>query len=384
MRLLRFLALLGTLLIAVRAPAQNARKPCNPTKVFLIHGIGQTGANMNTFKWNLIDQLESITNPATHRKFVVEDSAVPFPTGSPRPDLIVDNSFSFACAANPGCGNCSCPAPPCDCGCAIDDGATLLATTVSQLTAPYDHVVLVGYSMGGLIARDMILNATKGWYSGSQLLQRKITALVTLGTPNLGYPWASIDDLAASAVVDWPDLLAGVLPNACPVQADLMGSDFRTGQSASPYPTVALMATPSSVQLPRSWLDTVTNGWSHITWPSNWSNLYWEAISGSYCNTAVRTYLDSNYGCPNYNPLSDGVVCDESARYQPPSSPWTVDYFTHQTYDWPPNSADAYSDYGHTSGSILCKGTSANSILWAPEPGDALTRMVALVVGLSK
>lgn len=378
MKLLRFIALVGTLLIAVRAPAQNSscnpRRSCSPTKVFLIHGIAQTGAAMDAFKTTLILQLGRIRNPATGQNYVAVDSVPqnnPDPTILDHADFVIDDSFSFAPAADT---NCRVDGSSCE----IDDAASLLASTINQLAGPFDHVILIGYSMGGLIARNMIANAAiNNSYSVFNLQNRRITALITLGTPNLGYPWAAIDDATSEGS------LLTFLPQLCPVQADLMGSDFNSGQNSTP-PTVALSATPNGVQLPRGWLDTMTNYWGRKQWPANWSKLYWEAISGSYCNRTVRAGLSPLYGCPNYNSMSDGVVCDQSARYQPPSVPQAVDYYTHNTYGRPPKSADTFSNYGHTNGSIFLCQASADYWLFQPQLDDPLTRTVGLVVGQSK
>jgi hypothetical protein len=74
------------------------------------------------------------------------------------------------------------------------------------------------------------------------------------------------------------------------------------------------------------YLEGLTAKWSTLTNPSAnpsfWSGV-WTAISGSYTNSPLR--LVGNYGCPPIDPNSDGVVCDESARYLPAvTSPPTI------------------------------------------------------------
>ena len=74
----------------------------------------------------------------------------------------------------------------CSSSCTIAAGAQKLAQYIANANPPGD-VILIGFSMGGLIARDMMAN-------GHLLLNgRKISALITLGTPNLGYPYTLMD-----------------------------------------------------------------------------------------------------------------------------------------------------------------------------------------------
>ncbi len=74
----------------------------------------------------------------------------------------MDTSFNFGCATMNDC----------DYQCGIGAGAALLASTITARTLAGDHVIIVGYSMGGLTARDMIAHAS----SYPEVLQRKITA----------------------------------------------------------------------------------------------------------------------------------------------------------------------------------------------------------------
>jgi pimeloyl-ACP methyl ester carboxylesterase len=197
-------------------------------------------------------------------------------------DFVVDSSFNFGCASMSACDSHWGSAP----------GAALLVATIYQRTSPGQQVILVGYSMGGLIARDMIAHASQ--YSAF-LNQVRITALITLGTPNLGFPWAPADDVAGNAIGSLPAVLQPL--GVCPFQIDQMGSDFRAGQAASP-PTFNphVSATTGS-----EYLRGLTSDWSAVT------PVYWLAISGSYCNSPIRTsFSTQNYGCPSYN--TDGAT----------------------------------------------------------------------------
>ena len=69
--------------------------------------------------------------------------------------------------------------------CSISEGAVRFADYINQRNQQGD-IVIVGYSMGGLVARDMLLTN----YSGV-VTRRSVAALVTIATPNGGYPYIS-------------------------------------------------------------------------------------------------------------------------------------------------------------------------------------------------
>lgn len=133
------------------------------------------------------------------------------------------------------------------------------------------------------MARDMIANNRE-----SVPASCKINALVTLGTPHLGYPGGSLDPQLAT--------LIGINP----YQANQMSSDFRS----QPPPGVLLS----------SYLADLENKWNQSTLLRP---RYWYALSGSLCQQAIRTGDATNtYGCPDYNKTSDGVVCEQSSQYK--------------------------------------------------------------------
>jgi uncharacterized protein (TIGR03437 family) len=274
-----------------------------PTTVFLLHGIGQSSRDMQSLKQTLTSSLDP-------KKY------------------IVDATFSYVCASN-----ASCPAT-----CTISNGAVQLATQILNSTTAGSRVVLVGYSMGGLIARDMIANN----YSGVTT-SRTIAALLTLGTPNLGYPYGSLDT----------STLGTLFTGTCPVLSQQMASDFRAQQSTR---TVALSP----------YLSGLTNQWSSLA-PTSGSP-YWLAVSGGYCKNPIRTLdLTGTLGCPDYNTTSDGVVCDQSARYvlNGPNTP---------TQTW-------YGDaYAHAAEVIMCGFFDSAPLLFNPLPGDALSQELIGVI----
>jgi len=75
---------------------------------------------------------------------------------------VVNATFDYSyCDANS-----SCTAP-----CSISDGANRLASTVLSNTSPGSNVIVIGFSMGGLMARDMVAHNY-----GGVVTSRKITA----------------------------------------------------------------------------------------------------------------------------------------------------------------------------------------------------------------
>jgi len=266
--------------------------------VFVLHGIGQNSGNVDNLTAIIGEGLDS-------RRFYV------------------DGDFDFS----------ECSLGDCASTCSFALGAGKLAEHIARRTTPNSEVVLVAYSMGGLIAREMIAGNV------NQIATiRRITRLITLGTPNAGYPWGSLDNL-------------GFILGKCSKLASDMRSDFRKLQNQnvvelSPY------------------LSSLLSRWQSSSIPSQMGQ--WVSFAGTYCREPIRTLdLTSSLGCPDYNPKSDGVVCEQSANHR---------------LDNPnnPNRRWEHSSYAHSSGTILC-GFSAPSppqihLLYSPLRGDDLSR----------
>jgi pimeloyl-ACP methyl ester carboxylesterase len=220
--------------------------------VFLVHGIGQTAADMRNLTSAILDPTFGIN---THR-------------------FVVDATFEYS----------NCPPSP-QCSCTIQDGGRRLAEHIINYD-PDGDVVLVGYSMGGLIARDMIVNN----YAGVLRDDRRVAALITLGTPNLGYPYMSIDNNAK-----------------CPSLLHQMEGDFRTPASGVRVDFFDQQRQRVAGISPYLWsLNT--------NWPSaQFLPGVWSAIAGTFCSAPVRNA--SNNGCSDAHPDNDGVVCEQSATY---------------------------------------------------------------------
>lgn len=227
---------------------QTANFTANPvTKVYLIHGIGQTANDMSNLATNLYSALDP-----THYQ--------------------VDSGFTFGCATT--CSG-SCSVPPGST--LVNLGAQWLAYYIQQQKPP-GNIILVGYSMGGLIARDLVANNYSGVLTG-----HPVTALITLGTPNLGYPYSSLDPHLSSACSQ--------------ILLDMSGSfDGNTnGWGSSPY------------------LDNLRHQWVSASYSG-----YWMAAAGEQCPNQFRNAHapgEDPVGCPSWSVTSDGVVCRDSALY---------------------------------------------------------------------
>ncbi len=213
-----------------------------PKTLFLIHGISQDREDMNGLR-------ESLTGPL----------------GIDQRRFRVDDGFDFSECAD---------ATLCNSSCSITSGAQKLARYINNSSPPGD-IVLVGFSMGGLIARDMIANNWSG-----VLDARKVVGLVTLGTPNVGYPYTFADRLLKCT----PLILQ-------------MDGNWRSKQS-------------QNIVVESEYLFGLNNQWGAGTFPG--TNRKWLAASGRSCSNPVRS-LDPTTGCRDRNPYSDGVVCDDSA-----------------------------------------------------------------------
>jgi pimeloyl-ACP methyl ester carboxylesterase len=247
------------------------------TTVFLLHGISQKSEDIANFARNLT----SATSGLDLSRYVI------------------DAGFDFSeCGAK-----VSCTVSKYGDACGISAGGKSLARYISQ-QAPAGDFVLVGYSMGGLIARDFLANtATNAAYVNVLDGTHHIAGLITLGSPVLGYAYETIDNQFK-----------------CPPIAQDM-----TGYWNPSDPTVPGTLSP--------YLQGIKNVWN--------SSLYgntWVAAAGTFCSNPYRSIVvgdDLSKGCrfgSGADGRSDGVVCRDSAVYSANSSP-------------PPPGAPFYREY---------------------------------------
>jgi pimeloyl-ACP methyl ester carboxylesterase len=256
-----------------------------PKTIFLIHGIGQSKADVQ----GLYSSLTSSSGIDLTR-------------------FRVNAGFDFSeCAATDFCSS----------SCSISSGAQKLAQHIADANPPGD-IILIGFSMGGLLARDLMAN-------GRLILNgRRISALITLGTPNLGYPYTFVDTALF-----------------CTQLVQEMNGNWRSQQATN---TVVLS----------SYLYSLVNQWPSASYPGSASS--WMAASGRSCSDPIRT-IDATTGCRDKNPYSDGVVCDDSATYFTSTPSGTAP----NSYWQDPSQIYVHSNYGWGTGSslVLC-GNSGN------------------------
>lgn len=275
------------------------------TSVFLIHGINQNAGDMNALRGTLTG-----------------------PNGLDPNRYTVDAGFDFSdCTQRSNC------APTCT----HSNGAQRLAQYIVNKN-PLGDVVLVGYSIGGLLARDLIAN---NW---SNILGRYRIRLVTLGSPMLGYPNLAVDSLVSCGV-----LLAE------------MSGNWR-------------VTTPPIPQL-SGYLNDVMVKWRTASFPGSGT---WLAASGRFCPTGVRGVVAQAPGCRDANLRNDGVVCDDSASYNT-----TTPAGTAPSRRW----QDPSAIYAHTASPFggLIFGCTAqagvNPVLSNPAPGPLLNEVLAAIQG---
>ena len=273
--------------------------------VFLIHGISQGSADMNSLAWSL---------------------------GSPQsPDHLdlnrfqVDSGFDWhLCANNPSCNPTTCTIP---------NGAASLASYIASKNPP-GEIILLGYSLGGLLARQLMVSSAL-----------PITAVATLGTPNVGYPSDPEDKTGY--------LGTGILAK-CPVLVDQMSSDWRTYQA-------------SNQVVESSFLLGLNATWGAT--PVGRPSLKWLAVAGIFCGATAGDQIRSvagsgpNEGCPDKYPYSDGVVCQVSAWLSlavPMNTP--TDYYSDATF-------------AHADNTLLCfwsKALGSYNVLYKPPMNSPL------------
>jgi fibronectin type 3 domain-containing protein len=275
--------------------------------IFLIHGLGQGSADMQGLFGSL--------------------------TGSSGIDLTrfrVDDGFDFSECANTNF---------CSSNCTISSGAQKLAQYIANANPPGD-IVLVGFSMGGLVARDMMAN------NRLNLNGRKVAALITLGTPNLGYPYTFLDTAVS-----------------CTQLVQEMDGNWRSQQANN---TVVLSA----------YLLSLTNQWPSSSYPG--SGGLWLAASGRSCSNAIRT-INSTTGCRDRNPFSDGVVCDDSATYAISTAAGTAP----NRYWQDPSQIYVHTNNGFGASLILCGNDGQKPTLSNPPSfGPLFAAIKGLINGL--
>ncbi len=207
--------------------------------------------------------------------------------------------------------------------------------------------------MGGLIARNVLLNGYTAAYGGV-LYTRNLVGLITLGAPNWGYPMLSVD----TSIM-------------CPQLVTDMAGSWDT-----------LSGDPNTLS---NFLSSLNASWAPLSYGS-----YWLAAAGRFCADQTR-FNASNPGGPPFTGCleangvnsNDGVVCADSAQYSYFSSPGPAGKPT-AVFDDPNN------NYSHTNtlagyGTALIMGASCvtgsqDRVLFNPPTFDPLFSQIVAVI----
>jgi len=279
-----------------------------PKTVFLIHGLHQSHLDMVQLAANL----NNVSFGLDPKRFRFVDAGFDFSD-------CVDINLLF-----------------CSSSCTLSGGAQRLAQYILNANPPGD-IVLIGFSLGGLLARDVIVN-------NRIILNGRKIHLVTIATPNLGYPYVPLLD-------DVP---------FCSAIVSAMYGDWR--------------AQLNTVELSQ-YLLTMTNQWSASGFPS--TGRAWFAASGRACSNPIRHL--STEGCRDQNPYSDGVVCQDSASYNVSTATGTS-----PNYFWSdPSGVYVHSSSGFTT-FLFCDTSGTQYLaLWNPPPtGTLFTTLISILNGL--
>jgi pimeloyl-ACP methyl ester carboxylesterase len=308
----------------------------NYTTVFLLHGIGQSNADMQQFASSLTSNPSGLTVDLSR--------------------FVIDAGFNFSeCTQNTSCTVVydAVTGQPTTKSCSLDNGAQKLAQYINNSYAP-GPIVLVGYSLGGLLARDLLAS---GYVNNTV---HPIQGLITLGSPHWGYPYNWRDESFFCA----------------PLLKDMAGS-WNALENTPNYPIT-------------SFLPQLTANWTASSYGQ-----YWLAAAGTYCSQPYRQYnpppspgQSAAYmpytGCPSTDPVnssSDGVVCMDSATYSSFIPLYPV-------FSGPPTSVVPDSTYAHTTAALglgsaflFCPVSPNARVLYNPVPGTSLFQ--SLVQGIN-
>jgi hypothetical protein len=313
----------GSFALGLSVTGGGGNVSTNKSTIFIIHGISQFGgANVAVAAGinGLAATLRS-SDGVDQSRFTIDAN---FDYGSTCPD-----------PTHPLVG----PGVSCDTSlCTIPNLGHLLAIYINRAN-PQGDIILIGYSLGGLVARDMLLNN----YS-NVVTNRRAAALITLGTPNVGYPYDPIDD-----------------SQKCSSLVQQMSSDFRTHQADN---TVDLS----------SYLYGLDVSWGASSFPG--LPRTWMTAAGRCCTAATRTFTGGRgNGCPDYNVDNDGVVCEQSAAFR-------LNVGNIPTVRW----LDSGRSYSHTGGFsswfVLDSGSGTQPLFNPLGTGDLIRAIRTLINGL--
>lgn len=132
-----------------------------PTTIFLVHGILQGDPNSLSGR-----SQTGVPPPLEQFAYTLQSQLVG--------NYLIDYGFDWGRCANPHL------AEHCPTDCSLSEGAQELGAYITSV-APQGNIILIGYSMGGLLTRDLLFNNYNGVLSNHRV------DLITIATPNVGY-----------------------------------------------------------------------------------------------------------------------------------------------------------------------------------------------------
>ena len=153
-----------------------------PIKVFIVHGLSD--------------------NPESMAPLAARLTATLAAPGRSDGGFVVEHRFAFDSFKS----EIPVPGLPSSCD-PIEVAAQKLAAYILFNSAPYQRIALIGHSLGGLVIRKMMADRLLP-VSMTDYFPRVVVGLATIGTPHLGYPYLSFDELINASVNSiWPTLM---------------------------------------------------------------------------------------------------------------------------------------------------------------------------------
>ena len=290
-----------------------------PIKMFIVHGLSD--------------------NPESMAPLAATLTATLAAPGRSDGEFVVEHRFAFDSVQGP-------PGSPSSCD-PIEVAAQKLATYILFNSAPYQRIALIGHSLGGLVIRKMMTDRLLP-VSMTDYFHRVVVGLATIGTPHLGYPYLSIDELIK-----------------CSSQVRAMDSYLMEGGSLN-----------DSGVLRSDFLRTLRAGFDR----ADFGNQFF-AAGGRGCSARLRTGdLFVFNGCRVESPFNDGVVCfDSAALFYPGSISPTAQYFDDEARFRHAESI------GYWGANVLCStnASTTNNIIDPPPESDLFIQLVRFLRGLS-
>jgi hypothetical protein len=265
--------------------------------IFFVHGLNQAGGDLDGMAAAVRTSIDPDGNTYNFDSGFdwsrcTQSLRAPFPPVPLGEDLPV------------GPNNPPIPGAPnrCPDKCNVSNGAFDLAAYIARQNPPGD-VFIIAYSLGGNVSRDMIEGQIG---SGIGQPGRKLLGLMTLATPNNGFPYEYPWD-------NW---------GICNGLGREIASDIRNSPADYPY-------SPYIPSINNNWLASPLGGAGYQSFP-------WLVAAGTFCKSPIRFPDSTQNGCPAGS-SNDGIVCTDSVllnnvpggNFNRPTTTFSSDAYSH-------------------------------------------------------